>query len=407
MYFLKLVTLFTTNNFVQLRRKWLSLPLLLLFPIVLMGLIVFIIVHFFSNLEDEPLQIGLVDLNQSTETEMIVSLLEESSQLGDFVQMNRMTENEATQDIAHDELAAYILFPEKFTTKLYNGQSVVVTVVGNPKRPTESYFIKELVDSAARHISSSQANILTINHYTKQLELDSETRNEIMLEQFNEFLLYAIGKDSILDQNLRTNNASSSPKQYFGLAAGFFILTIWIVTIHHILFKESSSSIQRRMTLYGVTGLQQTIARLIVTFLITLFLGVLLFIGIIKILNFDFNSDNYWRLTCLIVLYNLGFLLLLAVIDTIIKSYKVRLLVQIFLTIVTLFASGALIPEIYFPLYIQDYLSFLFSYQAYNWLEEILLNGRLYVDFIPLLITTVSGFLFLLGISSIKERVQS
>ncbi|WP_042146277.1 ABC transporter permease [Paucisalibacillus sp. EB02] len=407
MHFLKLLSLFTKNNFLQLRRKWRSLPLLLLFPFLFIGLVSFIFVNYITSLDEKPLHIGLVDLDQSTETEMVLKLLAESSQLGDFLHMEQVSEDEAKKKIAQDELIAYILFPESFTKKLYNGESVIVSVIGHPNRQMESYFIKELVDSATRHISSSQANILTINYFAKQLDMDSETRNQIVLEQFNEFLLYAIGKDNVLDQQVLSNKVTTSPKEYFGLAAGFFILTIWVLSVYQLLFKEQSKEIQTRMMLYGVTELQQMIARVIVTFFLTTFLGILLFIGIIHLLQLDIPLENYARMFVLISIFNLTFLFVLTIIESIIDSKKIRLFLQIGLTAVLMLSSGSFIPDIYLPLYMQDYLQFVFSNQIFFWLEEILLNERIYVDYTPLLLSIIVGAFATVGISTLRERVKS
>jgi ABC-2 type transport system permease protein len=407
MQFLKLLTLFTKNNFLQLRRKWRSLPLLLLFPILLIGLVSIIFVNYMTSLEEKPLQVGLVDLDATPETEMVLRLLSDSSQLGDFIHMEQVTEDEAKRKIDQNELIAYILFPESFTKKLFNGESVVVSVIGHPNRQLESYFIKELVDSAARHISSSQANILTINYFAKQLEMNSETRNEIVLEQFNEFLLYAIGKDNLLDQQILSNNATTSPKGYFGLAAGYFILIIWVLSIYQLLFRERSNEIQTRMMLYGVTELQQILARVVITYITTAFLGILLFIGLIHLLHLQIPQENYIRMSVLLSIFILNFLFGLTIIETIIKSVRIRLLLQISLTAVLILFSGSLIPDIYLPFYLQDYLPYIFSNQTFHWLEEILLNNRVFVDYTPLVLSVFVGAFTTIGISTLKERVKS
>ncbi|WP_083443519.1 ABC transporter permease [Ornithinibacillus contaminans] len=407
MQFLRLVAFFCKYYFLQLKRKWLTLPLLLVFPIVLIGMVAFIIISYLSSIEAEPLQLGLVDLDQSTETELIISLLEESSQLSEFIQMTRLTEEEAAQKITTDELIGYIRFPKEFINKLYNGQSVDVTVVGNPKHPMESNFIKELVDSAARHISVSQANIVTINYYAKQLELDTDTRNELMQTQFNDFMLYAIGKDNVLDQQLITNNATASPKEYFALATAFFILTIWIITIYNRLVKEQSPSIETRLTLYGVTELQQIFAKILVSFTLTLLLGSLLFFGIIHVIGLAISPENYWNMITLLAIYNVTFLFVLAVIEQLIRSLKVRLLIQMLITAFILLASGSFIPTIYFPLYLQNASTRVFSSSVFHSLEDILLNGRFYVEYLPVVVSAVLCLLLVIGIAWWKERVRT
>ncbi|GGA86388.1 ABC transporter permease [Ornithinibacillus halotolerans] len=407
MQFLKLVTLFTKNNLLQLRRKWITLPLLLLFPFLLLSIIASFIVIYFNNLENEPLQIGLVDLDQSKETKMIVQLLEDSSQLGEHIQINQLTKEDAERKIIDDELVSYILFPEEFAQKLYDGDSVIVTIVGNPARQTESFLIKELVESAARHIGVSQANILTINRYLHEMGIDSKERNQIVLEQFNEFLIYAIGRDSALKQNELTNNVTTSPKEYFGLAVFFFVLTIWIVSIYHLFIREQTKQIRIRMSLYGVTELQQIMARIVISFILTTLLGGILLVILQQFLDITSVKENFTSLIAIIGIYILLILFVITIIETLIPSNKLRLFIQVITIGIILLASGSLIPAIYLPLYIQEFLPFVFTYQAFYWLEEILLNGRTYVDFIPLLLSLGTGAFTLVGISLLKERVKS
>ena len=66
-------------------------------------------------------------------------------------------------------------------TDLYEGESVTIPIVGNPARPTDSYLVKELVESMARYIGAAQANILTIYDYAKETDMSQEQRQELML----------------------------------------------------------------------------------------------------------------------------------------------------------------------------------------------------------------------------------
>src|SRR5690625_7360838 len=70
MLFLKHLYLFIKNNLLQLQRKWLSLPLLILFPVAILLLITTIAITVISPSDQEPVHIGFVDLNQSEETQL-------------------------------------------------------------------------------------------------------------------------------------------------------------------------------------------------------------------------------------------------------------------------------------------------------------------------------------------------
>lgn len=391
----------------QLRRKWLSLPLLLIFPIIIVGLIALIIITYFSpSADDEPINIGLVDLDNSTETKLVSQLIEESSQLGSYLAIHSMSESDAIKAIDHDRIASYIVFPDNFTNDLYQGSTTELPIIGNPNQPTESYMINELMESISRHIRSSQANILSINYYAKNIGMEDAARNEFVFQQFQEFLFYTIGRDRILTDKEISNQATSSPMQYFIIGGWFIVITIWIFSIFHFLTKDNSSRMRNRMRLYGVTELQQSLAKIIVTFAVSFLFSSVSFYLLRTIFESEVIVQDYIRIGIVTALYSSFFLLSLTIIESLISAQKVRLLVQSLFTIVSLILSGAIIPVIYYPLLFQGFLPYIYSYEALRWLQEILMNDRLYADYIPLLLMNGAGIFVLLGISIWKGRVK-
>lgn len=405
MHFLKHLFLFTSNNFKQLQRKWLTLPLLLLFPIILVALIAVIAVSIVTPEEQKPIYVGLVDLDKSEETEMVLDMIDESSQLGSYIQIKKMSKNQATEQI-ENRLSAYVTFPEGFTESLYNGNQVTLNITGNPNRRTESYVVKELLDSIARHIRASQANILTINYYAKQLSIDDETRQDMLFNQFTNFLVYTVGKDKIIDEEKITNNATNSPVHYYGLSGWFTIVTIWLLAFYSFFTKDEEYRIMDRMRLYGVTQIRQVFAKILSTLIVTFICAGLTLLVFTKLMEITLFGEDYLRIAIIINLYNIAFLFGLAILEILISGQKVRLLAQSLFTFLSLLVSGAIIPTLYFPLYVQALLPYSFASESFHWLQEVILNGRLYVDYIPLTLLVVAGVPLLIGLSMWKERVN-
>lgn len=405
MQFSKHLLLFFKNNLIQLKRKWLSLPLLFLFPLILMGIIFTLIVTLFIPSSENPIQLGIVDLDQSEETTMMVDFISDNSELGSVIEITSMSEKDAKNKMKQNNLSAYITFPENFTFHLYEGRAVTLPVTGNQNRIMESYLIKELADSVSRLISAAQANILTINHYTKQLDIDEEARYDLLYKHFTDFLFFTVGKDQAIDLETVTNQATSSPIDYYVLSAWFIVTLVWLFILYNFLYKDETIRIKRRMTLYNVKNIQEIIARMLVSLCLTLLLSIGLFFGINSILEFDLIAEDYIRLFTLLVLSSIIFLELLAIIETLIKSQKIRLLCQFSLTMILILMSGAIIPEIYFPLEVQEFLPYIFTNNGFSWIIEIILNERFYADYIPLLLMSLIGFFSLLGLSLWKERI--
>ncbi|WHX27697.1 ABC transporter permease [Virgibacillus halodenitrificans] len=404
MHFIRNIILFFTNNVRYLKRKWLSLPLLLLLPIIIIGLVITITISLFSPSETTPIQVGLVDMEQSKETQLVVDLIEESSQLGSFIQLKGMKEQTAEASLQSNDLTAYIVFPSNFTTDLYKGNSVTIPIIGNPQKPIESHMVKQLIESITRHIRASQANILTINQYAKNMNIADTTRNDLVFEQFKEFLFYTIGKDKIISEEKISNQTTSAPLHYYGLGSWFIIFTLWMLGMYSLLGKEEPPLLKTRMSLYGVSEMQQLIAKIMVTGLFSTFLAGILFFILNYLLNWSIPTENVVRITLICFLYGIIFLVLMAFVEIIISSAKLRLLIQAGLTGFMLLISGALIPTIYFPLILQDILQYSPSTEAFYWLQQIVLEQRLFADYLPLFLLMSAVILTLIGVAQIKER---
>ncbi|GAA0438006.1 hypothetical protein GCM10008983_13660 [Lentibacillus halophilus] len=403
MTFIRHSLLFFKSNLKTLQRKLPVLPLLLLFPVILVSLMAVIAISIIQPDEDEPLRVGLVDLDKSQETEMVIELIESSSQTGNYIKMEALTEEQAREQI-NEQLSAYVSFPKGFTESLYNGDSVTLEVTGNAGRRTESYLVKELLDSLARHIRTSQANILTIDDYLKPLPIADDKRKDILVQQFKDFLIYTAGKDKLLSEEQITNQATSSPVHYYGLAAWFIIITIWLLAFYSFFSNDDGIRMQNRMRLYGVTVLQQLTAKITATCLITSVLGAISFYLYVSIMAIPLYSEDYIRIALLTLLYCLIYLGILAMLETIFTGHKIRLLMQSLLTLLVLLASGAIIPTLYFPLYMQHLLPYLFASEGFRWLQEIILNGRFYADYIPMTLMLLCTVMILIGTSVWKER---
>ncbi|WP_077327358.1 ABC transporter permease [Virgibacillus siamensis] len=403
MILLKQFFLFLQHDFRKLKRKWISLPLLLLFPIFIMSLCAIIAVAVFSPDKEDPIVVGLVDLDQSKETKMVTKMIEGSSQLGNYIQIEKLTREQAAQHIKN-KLSAYITFPDGFTEDLYNGTSVTLQVTGNRNKQTESYVIKELLDSIARHIRTSQANILTVNYYAKQLSISESKRHDLLFKQFTNFLLYTVGKDKIVDETKITNDATSASLQYYILSGWIVVVTIWLLGFYSFFSGEDELLLKQRMRLYGVIFLVQLLAKMVISFVVTGILAAAMLYICTTFMNITLYGDDLIRIAIITGLYCLTFLTTLAIIETLIVSPKIRLLIQSLFTVMTLLATGAILPSLYFPFYIQSFLPYIFAYESFYWLREILLNDRLYAEYIPLLLMTSAVLFLLLGLSLWKER---
>ena len=388
----------------QLKKKWATLLLLFLFPIVLIGSLLLLLAGLLLPEEDSPIRVALVDEDRTQETLLFSGLLEETASGNQFIQIISITKENAVKLMAQNQISSYFTFPSGFTEDLYEGQSVTVPIVGNPSRPTDSFLVKELVESMMRYITVAQSTILTVNEYAKKTDMPKEERQEMMFQQFMDFSLYTLGKDKLLDEEVITNVATSSPTHYYILSGWFITMSVWLFAIYTVLGKEEHSSMLIRMTLFGVTMWQRILARILVSLGYSLVVAAVAFIIIGEFVGFELFFIDYFRFGLITILNALLFLVGIALIDVWISSRKVVLLLQSFYTFLLIFTSGAVIPTLYFPQIIQVGLPYIFSYVSLNWMIDIVLEGRNYANFTTLTVLAAIGLL-LLWLSTVgKER---
>lgn len=407
MNFIKHTLLFIQNNMRQLKRKWFILPLILLSPVILIAGIITLLLAFIQPPEDAPIQLGIVNLDESPETEMIIDVLDEAAEFGPFLEIETMDETEADNKITANELGAYILLPEDFTSNLYDGYSVTMSVTGNPAQQMESNVVHELINSVMRYIETSQANILLVNEYAKKVDMPSEVRSELVMDEFMRTFMSIAGKDKIISESTVNNYSTSSPLEYFALSSFFIVITIWLLAMYHFLYREETDRLRNRMKLYGVTALQQMVARMVVTIVVVGVFAAVGFYGMTSYMGFELYGEDYARIAFICILYSVTFLHILTLCEVIIRSARVRLLVHVAISLALIGLSGAIIPAVYFPLYIQDMLAYVPSFDALFWLQEILLQDRLYADFMNLLVYAIGSMLLFVGLAIWKERVLS
>lgn len=403
---LKHFLLFTKTNLMHLKRKWLTLPLLFVFPFIMVGLIIFLITTFFYSEDERPIYVGLVNYDESDHAKMVIPLIIESSQLNEYIHMELMTEKKAKERLETNEISTYVVFPEQFISDLLQGNSITLPVRGNPDRPLESILVHEIIESITRHIRSSQANILTINAYAKELGMSKEQRDELMIEQFNNFLFYTLGSNQIVKERKVDHSSSTNPVHYFGTSFFFIMLTLWSVLFYQFFYSESHKQIKLRIRLYGVTALQQILAKIVLSLLSTVVFSGILLILLHVILEFELHFIEGAKLMLISVVYSGTFLIVLGILEVLISAHTIRLLTHCFVTFLAIFCSGAIIPTIYFPTWIQERLHFLFTYEAFYWMAEITVHNRIYTSFLTLFFMMIILFIIFIGLSIWKERVK-
>lgn len=400
---MKHIFVFIANDISRLRRKWLTLPLIFISPVILLSLVIWMLSSFLSFDEADKMSVGLVNLDDSDETAMIVSALAGSADVVDGLEITEVSEADAEQMVENNELVSYIVFPEKFTEKMMQGEASELIVVGNPDMQLESYVISSVIDTVVRHIRNSQASILTINHYAREFGMTDEARRELIFQEFVSQFIQVLSSDTLMDEHEKAQNISAG-NLYFIVNGLFIIMTVWVYMLYIALMRDVGNNLKDRMKIFGVTYLTEGIAKVLTIGTIVTAAAALLLYGVLTLSAIELQTENLLRLLLLIAIHIFTTVILMIIIDWLILSFKISMVIQLMvLLLITLFA-GSIIPRIYFPLYMDTVFDYMYSYQALSWMEEIILNGRFTMELGIMVVTLgVAGVLLFL-LSVLKER---
>ena len=390
----------------NLKKRWLSLLLLFIIPIAFIAAIVSLVFMIFTSDEREPLQLIIVDEDKTFESKLMTQLLLVTVAEEQFLQATVHDQETAQQLMADGNITSYVVFPNGFTNKLYDGESVHLQLVGHPDKQVDSLMIYELIESLSRYIESAQANIVTLYRLTKPLEFTKAEKKAFFEEQFINFTMFTLSKGNLLWEDEVENIATTSPIHYYSVAAMFILLSSWLLGIYLLLQKEESPALQIRMKLLGVTKLQRLIGRSFWSIAIAFIWTVLLMIIFIYVSDKQLYVLDYSRLTCILILYSFCYVTIIALIDVAIRSLKIKMIIQMLVLIFVLIVSGSIIPTIYFPLSLQSIIPTLFSFNAFNWFVDILIKERNYVEYSQLLLSAVVMMTCLIFVSTVQERSQ-
>ena len=403
MRIMKHIFVFIANDISRLKRKWLTLPLILISPVIFIGLIIWMLSSLLSFDEADKMSVGIVNLDDSAETAVIVSALAGSAEAADGLEIIEVSESDAKLMIENDTLVSYIIFPGKFTEKMMKGESSELIVVGNPDMQLESYVISSVIDTVVRHIRNSQANILTINHYAREFGMTDEARQDLIFEEFVSQFIQVLSSDTLMDEHQTAQNISAG-NMYFIVNGLFIIMTVWVYILYIALMRDAGSNLEERMRVFGVTYLAQGLAKVLSIGTIITIASALFTYGVLMLGGIDLEIENLLRLLILIAAHIFTTVMIMIIIDWIFPSFKISMVLELIVLFGIILFAGSIIPKIYFPLYMDTVFDYTYSYQALSWMEEIVLNGRFTLEIDIIIVTLSAAAILLLILSVLKER---
>ena len=345
-----------------LLKKW---YLLLYLLIIVIGLFTTLIVIQQLNQDNEKFRIGVVDKDQSPETQIILKSLGDGANLGKDISIKKYDQKVAEKKLENKALEGYYVFEKGMTQDFYKNGSLPISVHTYDQQSTKSLVINQLTDSVYQRLMLSMGGGLT---YTT---LSSHNDKDHTLMLLTDLLFTGLNRAGAFEYEPIHIYDSAS---YYVITTYLTSIYIFALSIFTILKMNQTTALWSRLSMHHFSFEKLTLIRSLFTLFYTGLWTIFGVLWLIKSLPNQFESYNWLTIVIQLSYYVLMIIIWLTIIDLIAFKWMNYVLKSI-LSILIVLLSGMTIPTIYFKhsiLGMVDYLPFSF---VTNQMLEIVLNN--------------------------------
>ena len=319
----------------------------------------------YVNQDDAKFRIGIVDHDNSAETQLILNSMGNGTHLGKDIRIQRYNQNQAQKLLKAQKLEGYYVFEKGMTKTFYKHGNLPIAVYTYDQTSTKSLVINQLTDSVYSRLMLSMGGGLT---YTT---LSPEANKDDKLQLLTDLLFTGLNRTGGFDyQPIQIFDTSS----YYVVTGYLASIFIFALSLFSILKMNQAKALKSRLHMYHFSFEKLTLIRSLFTLFYT---GVWTLLGclcMIQILPNTFEPYNWPTVVIQLVYYILMITGWLTIIDLI--SFRwFNIVLKIMLALMVILFSGQIIPTIYF----KHLLNGMFNVQAFsfvtNQMLEIILNN--------------------------------
>lgn len=341
-----------------LLKKWYLFLYLLAMIVLIIGAIAFV-----NNQQqrEELLQLGIVDQDQTKETQMILTTIGEGKEFTEQFKLKALKENEAEKSLNSKKIDGYIVFEKGMTSAFYKSGELPIRVYTYDETTVQSIVIRQLADSVYARLMLSESGILTYG------KLAGKPSDEQLLAMMMDLLFVGLDREAAFKvEEVKTYDLG----KYVMISAYFIAIFFLYWMLSTILKMNQSPALQKRLKLYPNVQMKLLIARNILSFIYTFILTSILTLATASL--FDIATYNIGYLIVAIMSLLLSLFILFTTVDLLQLPFM-----KFVLAIFVIALSGATIPIMYMKhLHLENQL---FA-QIFNSILQ-LLHSNYVVDF--------------------------
>ncbi|MFN0311297.1 ABC transporter permease [Kurthia sp. ISK08] len=311
-----------------LLKKW----YVLLYVLALIGLILAALLWFNAHQQKETiLQLGIVDQDQTTETNMILQAVGKGEEFSNQFKLKPFTNEQATKALENHKIDGYIVLKEGMTKAFYKNGELPIHVYTYDETSVQSIVIQQLADSVYSRLMLAESGILTFAEFQKK------ATDEEFVSMMIRLLVTGLDRQGAFEvEEVKTYQLST----YVLVSAYFLSILIIYWTVSTLLHMNTSQALQQRLRLYPFVQERLILSRGLFATTVTVLFSIIMTICIVPFTAFEAYNSLYLITTLLSYILSIFFLFTLCEwVRFSIGKWLILLYLLVF--------SGAVIPTLY------------------------------------------------------------
>ena len=314
-----------------------------------------------------PISIGLVDLDDSVESRMIISAIVDEPGYIDLIEFAILTPEEAGVVLDDGDFTAIITFPEGFARGMQTGHNIPFSVNLNDERPLASALVRVAVESFADMLRSSQIGVYVTLNYANAQDISRAEFDRVLMAVNMRFIGLVMNRQDIFIHD------------YQSVTGGLVIWQAYLIAMFCALMLcvsfAMTGSMRQVYSKFTVLKLKRRGVSPVMLFLACFAAIFLLFIAInagVWLWLLDFNITTNTALAILVL--TSGFAAFAAMITFVFSSTFAAGSFSAVFAGVSLFFSGGVIPIDFFSEELRVIAGTVFNTWAVRLISAVLLD---------------------------------
>lgn len=348
-------------------------------------------------------KLGVVMYDSSTLAGTITNTITNMKQISETISFVFTDEKTALDKLKSGQLMAVIVIPENTVDGIIHGKNDPMQVIFPENSGFEAILLKEIADSAATLLSSSQAGIYSIRDFYNSHDASSH-RKEAMNRMNLKYIQFAATGMNMFDSKEVTATGQIPLMTYY-ISGAFVLFTLLLGMNCFSFIKRMAPDTTKRLVLSGCPLILQGLSDYIAIALVML-TAVAIVIGpallIMNIFGMSLSITGIFALLLIIPIFVLLSSAIIYFISQLTLHNMSRIMITFFISLFMSFISGCFIPTMMLPDTVQFVSNFLPARHMMDMAASLLSGSFDGIAFLACLAYT----LVLLGLSILCSHLR-